>query len=116
MRFVEVEFSTRLAHFFEVERFDKFVERKNLLFRAGVPAQKGQHVDDRFGIVAAFAIAAAEGAGLRVFPKKRKNGKAEPVAVAFAELAVAVGFKQKGQMGKGGHLVGPAEVAIQKHM
>ena len=81
-----------------------------------MPAEEREHVEERLGVVAFFAVAGRHLARHRIGPVEREHRKAEAVAVAFAQLAVAVGFQQQGQVGELGHHVFPAEGAVEQHM
>ena len=90
------------------------VEAHHLLVVSGVPAEQGEEVDDGFGQITFFAVAAAHFAALRVVPFEWEDREAQFVAVAFAELAVAYGFEQERQVCEAWHCVGPAESFIEK--
>ena len=100
----------------DVEQRHKLVQGEEFLLRAGIPAQQGEEVDDSLGEVAVLTVATAHVAGLRVVPLQGEHGESQTVAVAFRQLAFAVGFQQQRQVGELRHGVGPAESLIEQHV
>ena len=99
-RLFHVEFRATLAATVEREGLNQLFHGEDFLLGARIPAQQGQHVDKRLGIVAGLLVTHGRVAGFRVLPEHRKNGETEAVAVALAEFAVAVGFEQQRQVGE----------------
>jgi hypothetical protein len=84
----------------KVEQAGQLFHAHDLLVSAGVPAQQGEHVDEGFRVVALFAVTTALLSGVGVRPIQGEHREAEPVAVALAELSVAVGFQDQRQVGE----------------
>ena len=82
-------------HAFQIEERSEFLHAHDLLIGAGIPAQQRQHIDERFRVVPLLAIAAALLLGRWVEPIQREHREAEAIAVALAQLAVAIGLKDQ---------------------
>ena len=116
LAFDVVKLGSALGALREVELLDEFLHGEQFLVCAGVPSEQGKEVDDGVGQVSFFAVARRDVAALRVVPLQGEYGEAEAVAVALGELSFAIGLEQQGQVGKGGHGVGPAECAIEEYV
>ena len=66
--FIVSELRTSLRAFCNVEQRHQLVKRKQLLLRAGIPAQQGQEVDDGLWEVAVLTVTTANIARLGVMP------------------------------------------------
>ena len=87
-----IEAGTCSAATCEVELPYELVHVHNLAVVSGVPAEKREEIDNRLGKVTTLAITRGDVARLRVVPFERKYGKAQTIAVALAQLAVAFGL------------------------
>ena len=111
-----VELRAVLRAFLQVEQLDHLVQAHHLLVVAGIPTEQGQEIHHGLGQIALLAIAGAYLAALGIVPFEGKHGEAEFVAVALAQLAVAHGLQQQGQVGEAGHRVGPTESTVEQHV
>ena len=100
----------------EREFCDEFVHTHHLRVVAGIPPEEGEEVNDGLGQIAAFAVAARHVAALGIVPFEGEYGESEAVAVALAELALAVGLEKKGKMHEFGRRVGPPEGFVEQHV
>ena len=92
-RFLVVEFCPALVDPIHREGFDQLLHRKKFLTRTVIPAKHGQQVDKGLREEAGFPEAGGGLTGLWIGPVHGEYGEAEAVAVAFAELAMTVGFQ-----------------------
>ena len=111
-----VKLGSVLGTLAEVEQLHHFVERHNLLVVAGIPAEQSQEVIYSLRQIALLTVTAAHFAALGIVPLEGEHREAKLVAIAFAELAIAYGLEQQGQVSKGGHRILPAESLVEKHM
>ena len=91
--FLIVKLGTGLAAMLQREELDELVHRHQLLVIARVPTQQGEEVDDRFGQVACLTIARRDFTTLGVVPLQGEDGEAQAVAVALAQLSIALGLE-----------------------
>ena len=111
---VEGELRAGFADFLQREKLHHLIKGEDFLFSTRIPAQQGQHIHHGIRQIAAFAISQGDIAALGIAPLQREYRKSETVAVAFAELAVAIGLEQQRQMCELRGL--PAERFVQHHV
>ena len=113
---LEVEFGALARTVVDGKFLDELVHREHLAVVTGIPAQQGEEVDHGLRQVTGLTVAAGVLTALGVVPVQREHGEAQAVAVALAQLALAVRLEQQRQVNKCGHGVLPAEGLIQQHV
>ena len=110
------ELGTSLRALRDIEKRHQFIEGKQFLLCARIPAQQGQEINHRLGEIAVFTIAARDLTRLRVMPLQREYGESQTVAITLGEFTLAIRFQQQGQMRKLRHCILPAKSLIEQYM
>jgi hypothetical protein len=98
------------------EAFDQFLQGKKFLSCPIIPPEEGKHIDKGLREEAGFPKAGGGLAGFGVGPVHGEDGEAEAVAIAFTELAVAVGFQDQREVCPLRHSVDPEEIGPEENM
>ena len=96
---IGIEARTALGDLVEGESLDKLIHGKNLLLRAGIPTEKGEHIDERLGKIATLAVTHG-GRAVGGIPLEREDGETELIAIALGELTLTLWFEKQGQVGE----------------
>ena len=112
LRLFRVETGSRLDDAVQRECFYQLFDAEDFLVVARIPAKHCQHVHECLREISVLTIAVGYLA-FCIDPPERENREAETVAVAFAELALAVRFQKQGEMRETRHGLLPAESLVE---